>query len=161
MTPEARLQALADRQAIADVLARFCERVDEYQIDAAAELFTPDCLVDYGPGRGGEQKGREALRNRLAQGQGQFRRTHHQIGQVRVELDGDEAAAVTYVTAWDELWDGRRETARLQYRDRLRRSPNGWLISERRTLATGIEGFEGVPWNWVPRAEPRPEDRIR
>jgi ketosteroid isomerase-like protein len=161
VTPESELRALADRQAIGDLLARFCERIDEYDIDAVVALFAPDCVVDYGPGRGGEQKGREALRARLRRGQGQFRRTHHQLGQVRVELEGDQAAAVTYVTAWDELWAGTRETARLQYRDRFRRTPGGWLISERRTLATGIEGFEAVPWNWVLRLQPRPEDRVR
>ena len=140
------LQRLADRQAITDVLALFCERIDEYDIDAVARLFSEDCLVDYGPGRGGEQRGRQALARRLRRGQGQFRRTHHQLGQVRVELTGDEAFAVTYVTAWHELWDGGHETARLQYRDRFLRTGAGWLIAERRALAAGIEGFEGVPW---------------
>ena len=151
----------ADRQAIADLLARFCERIDEYDIDAVVELFAPDCVVDYGPGRGGEQTGRQALHARLSKGQGQFRRTHHQLGQARIEAAGNAATAITYVTAWHERWDGVRETAHLQYRDRFLRSPAGWLISERRVLATLIEGFDGVPWNWVPRAEPRPEHRQR
>ena len=155
------VQELADRQAIADVLALFCERIDEYDVDGATRLFSEDCVVDYGPGRGGPQHGRENLRERLRRGQGQFRRTHHQLGQIRVELDGGQASAVAYVTAWHELWDGRRETTRLQYRDRLRRAGSGWVISERRALAGGIEGFEGVSWNWVPRAEPPPEYRTR
>ena len=155
------LERLAARQDVADLLARFCERIDEYDVDGAADLFAEDCVVDYGPGRGGEQHGREALRARLRRGQGQFRRTQHQLGQMRVELAGDEAAVVSYVTAWHELWDGRREIARLQYRDRLRRSSRAWVITERRVLALGIEGFEGVPWNWLPRSEPLPEDRNR
>lgn len=155
------LATLADRQAIADLLARFCERIDEYDIDAVAELFADDCIVDYGPGRGGERRGREALRERLRKGQGQFRRTHHQLGQTRIEITGDRAAAVTYVTARHERWDGAPETAHLQYRDLFDRSPAGWLICERRVFATIIEGFEGVEWKWVPRAEARPEDRER
>ena len=155
------LDELADRQAIGDLLARFCERIDEYDIDAVSALFTERCVVDYGPGRGGEQTGRDALYQRLRAGQGQFRRTHHQLGQVRIDLDGAEAAAVTYVTAWHERWDGSHETARLQYRDRFHRTPAGWEISRRLALATGIEGFEGVVWRWVPRAEPRAEDRER
>jgi ketosteroid isomerase-like protein len=153
------VQELADRQAIADVLALFCERIDEYDIGGIVRLFREDCVVDYGRGRGGEQHGREALGARLARGQGQFKRTHHQLGQIRVELDGDRASAVTYVAAWHELWDGRRETARLQYRDRFRRFDPGWLISERRALANGVEGFRGVPWNWLLRAEPPAEHR--
>ena len=40
-----------DRATIADLMALYCERVDEYDIDAVAELFTPDCVTDYGPGR--------------------------------------------------------------------------------------------------------------
>ena len=38
-----------DRATIADLMALYCERVDEYDIDAVAELFTPDCVTDYGP----------------------------------------------------------------------------------------------------------------
>lgn len=152
---------LSDRQAICDLLARFCERIDEYDIDAVCELFSEDCVVDYGPGRGGEQRGRDSLRARLRTGQGQFAQTHHQLGQCRIELAGDRASAVTYVTAWHRRWDGSVETARLQYRDRLVRTAGGWQLGERVALATGIEGFEGVDWAWLPRAQPRPEDRER
>ena len=156
------LDRLASRHAIEDVLALFCERIDENAIDSVVELFTEDCVVDYGPGRGGEQHGREALRARLRRGQGQFERTHHQLGQVRVEFEGGGvAASVSYVTAWHRLWKGGVETARLQYRDRLREAGGRWSIAERRVLATGIEGFEGVPWNWLPRARPEAADRDR
>ena len=100
-----------DRAAIADLMALYCERVDEYDIDAVAELFTPDCVTDYGPGRGGRVTGRAAVRDRIAAGQAQFRRTHHQLGQSRVSFDPadpNRATAVTYVTASHEEWDGRR-----------------------------------------------------
>ena len=44
-----------DRAAIAEVMALYCERVDEYDIDAVAALFTPDCVTDYGPGLDAEK----------------------------------------------------------------------------------------------------------
>lgn len=146
---------MLDRQAIIDTLARYCERLDEYDIDAMAATFCEDAVTDYGPGRGGLVRGREAIRARIANGQAAFRRTSHQLGQSLVSIAGDEATATTYVTAWHE-WrdDGRQEALRLRYVDRLRRTDAGWLIAERRVEALGVEGFHGVEWVWVHRAEP-------
>lgn len=149
-------QSLADRAAILDVVAQFCERIDEYDCDGAARLFTPDCLVDYGPGRGGPVQGRAALAERFRSGQGEFRLTHHQLGQSRISVDADgaNADAATYVTAWHEDWAGVRSTVRLRYLDTLLNTSEGWRIQTRRVHAAGIEGFDGVTWNWVPRATP-------
>lgn len=151
----AQVRELLDRQAIVDTLARYCERVDEYDLDGMADTFCDDAVTDYGPGRGGLVVGRVAIRARIAQGQATFRRTSHQLGQSRVQLRGDEADAVTYVTAWHE-WrdDGRQEALRLRYVDVLRRTPDGWRIAARKVEALGVEGFAGVEWMWVRRAEP-------
>jgi ketosteroid isomerase-like protein len=149
------LQQLSDRAEIADVLARYCERVDEYDLDGVAATFTLDCFTDYGAGRGGPTVGRAAVRERIAQGQAQFRRTHHQLGQSLIHLDGDTAAGITYVTAWHEDWDGSRPVVRLRYVDELVRAPEGWLLSSRRVHAAGIEGrLEDIAWDWVDRALP-------
>ena len=78
---------IRDRLAIADVLAAFCERVDEYDIPGLAEVFTEDCFTDYGPGRGGPVSGLAEVQARIARGQAEFRRTHHQLGQSRVTVD--------------------------------------------------------------------------
>jgi ketosteroid isomerase-like protein len=156
--PSTGLQQLQDRVDIASTLATFCARVDEYDIEAVSLLFTEDCEVDYGPGRGGPQSGRSAVRNRIAKGQAQFRRTHHQLGQSLVELEGTLAHALTYVTAWHEENDDSISEVRLRYVDDLVKTPAGWLISRRSVLASGIVGFAGVPWNWVPRQTPSPTD---
>ena len=151
------LRELTDRAAIADLMARYCERVDEYDIDAVAELFTEDCVTDYGPGRGGEVAGRAAVRDRIAAGQAQFRRTHHQLGQSRVELDpadAGRASAVTYVTATHGEWDGTFWRAHLRYVDELVRRAEGWRLAARRVHAAVVEGKPTIPWNWVPRRAP-------
>lgn len=148
------VERLVERQEIADLLARFCERIDEYDIDGVVELFTDDCTTDYGPGRGGAVLGREAFRARLLSSQGAFRRTHHQLGQVRVELDGDSARSVAYVTADHELSDGQRETVRFQYRDRFTRQSASWRIVERQALATVVDSDIPRERNWVPRRKP-------
>lgn len=145
----------AERQRIVEVLARFCERVDAYDIDRMAELFAPEATADYGPGRGGPVHGRDAIRRRIAAGQAEFRRTHHQLGQSIVDIDGSEAQALTYVTAWHERWDGDRAIACLRYRDRLGRDADGtWSITARQVEAAVVWGFPDVAWTWVPRALP-------
>ena len=153
---EPLLADLRDRLAIADVLAAFCERVDEYDIAGLAEVFTEDCFTDYGPGRGGPVSGLAAVQARIARGQAEFRRTHHQLGQSRVTVTGDDATAVTYVTATHEHRDGARSRVHLRYLDRLRRTGGGWRIAERRAHAAVVEGMPGTAWEWVPRAEPAP-----
>lgn len=154
MTHDQRVEELLDRSEIADLLATYCERLDEYDIDGMATTFAEDVVTDYGPGRGGEVTGRDAVRDRIAAGQATFRRTAHQLGQSLVTIEGDRAYATTYVTAWHEWHDGRQEELRLRYVDELRREGGSWLIAQRRVEAMGVEGFEGTEWTWVPRAKP-------
>lgn len=151
-----------DRLAVADLMSDYCELVDAYDIDAVALLLTPDCVTDYGPGRGGRVTGRDAVRDRIAAGQAQFRRTHHQLGQSRLrprdaddDTDRIEAVdAVTYVTATHEEWDGRLWRAHLRYVDVVVRSEGGWLLAERRVHAAVIEGRPEIEWVWVQRRTP-------
>lgn len=148
---------IEDRTGIADLLALYCEHVDEYDIDAVAACFTPNCVTDYGPGRGGLVAGREAVGARIAAGQSQFRRTHHQLGQSRVSFDpadADRATATTYVTATREEWDGRLWRAHLRYLDVLAHTVHGWLLAERRVHAAVIEDRPEITWEWVPRGPP-------
>ncbi|QJY49629.1 nuclear transport factor 2 family protein [Pseudonocardia broussonetiae] len=146
-----------DRLATADLMSDYCELVDAYDIDAVALLFTPDCVTDYGPGRGGRVTGRNAVRDRIAAGQAQFRRTHHQLGQSRLRPhagDPDRIDAVTYVTATHEEWDGRQWRAHLRYVDVVVRTADGWLLAERRVHAAVIEGRPEIEWVWVERRTP-------
>jgi ketosteroid isomerase-like protein len=148
------LDELADLEALRRTLATFCLRVDEYDLPALADVFTGDAHVDYGPGRGGPRDGRSAVVARIADGQSEFRRTHHQLGQSVIDLDGDEAHAVTYVTAWHEDWAGHVSEVRLRYVDDLRREERTWRIARRAVLASGAVGFDGTDWNYVPRTIP-------
>ncbi len=141
-------------QAILDLLAQYCERVDRYDIDAVAETFTEDAVTDYGPGRGGLVTGRTAIRDRIARGQAEFRRTHHQLGQILLEPGPDGVHGITYVTAHHERWDGTIEVACLRYVDVITTGPDGPLLASRRVEADVVQGFEGVAWVWTPRALP-------
>lgn len=141
-----------DREAILDTLALYCERLDEYDIANVAHCFAVDAVADYGPGRGGQIAGREAIVARIASGQRVFRHTHHQLGQSRIQIRGDIATALTYVTAWHERFTGEREIVCLRYRDELRRGTSAWQITRREIEVALVQGFPGVEWNWVKRA---------
>ncbi|MBI5088030.1 MAG: nuclear transport factor 2 family protein [Actinobacteria bacterium] len=150
-----RVRRLEAKDAITELLTRYTIAVDEYDIDAVAELFTDDCVTDYGPGRGGLVVGRDDVRARIRRGQSEFRLTHHQHGQVLITFTDDATATVvSYLTAWHERWNGARERVRLRYLDRVVDTAAGWRIAERRVVASGVEGFDGVEWVWVERATP-------
>ncbi len=138
-------------EQIRDVLAEYCERLDEYDIAGVAACFSADARADYGAGRGGLVIGRDAIAARIAAGQRPFRRTHHQLGQIRITLNEDHAEAVSYVTAWHELASGRKDVVCLRYYDKLIRDQDGWLITARAIAVNLVDGFEGTTWNWVKR----------
>lgn len=156
-----RLQAMPTKhdrawecERIRDLLARYCERLDEYDIDGVAQCFSEDAITDYGAGRGGEIAGRAAIAKRIANGQSEFRRTHHQLGQVRINLWEDGAEATSYMMTWHELTSGKKDLVCLRYLDRLRQIDGDWLIFYRRVEVTLVDGFEGTQWNWVERKAP-------
>ena len=148
------LQHLMDQQAIRDVEAEYCEAIDEFDLGRVPSLFTEDCVTDYGAARGGAEVGHDALRRRWQGQTGGAKHTHHQLGQVRVTLRGDAADCVAYAIADHEKKDGTRITFRYQYRDSLRRSPQGWRISHRSLLFTVVDGVAGER-DWLQRKDPR------
>lgn len=148
---------LDDRIAIGELLARYCDRLDAYDIDGVAACFTHGARADYGPGRGGEIASRQAIAERIRDGQAAFRRTHHQLGHGTVTFDSDDptrASALTAAITWHERWSGARELLALRYVDELRRIDGTWLIDRRRVEISVVEGFEGTSWHWWPRQEP-------
>ena len=156
-TAPRKLQDLLDLQAIRDIEARYCEAIDEYDLDEVLSLFTEDCVTDYGPGRGGAEVGTDAMRRRWETqpaGSGS-KSTHHQLGQIRIELAGDQADCVSYCIADHVRRNGERITFRFQYRDRLRRTAAGWRISRRKLLFTVVDGNLGPEREWLVRKDPR------
>lgn len=145
---------LTARAEIADVLATFCRRLDEYRVSEAVAVFTEDCLTDYGPGSGGEVRGRAAFERRVAASHARFVRTHHQLGQTHYEFVGDRAHTLTYNIAWHEYPDGRQDTLWMRYEDELIRRAEGWRIAVRRAHISGSDGFPGVAWRFVERQRP-------
>lgn len=143
---------MRDRQAIADLIHRYCIHVDQYQPEEVAKLFLEDAVVDYGPALGGPMKGREPLVRTLRLGLANFEATHHQVSNVLLDFEGeDRARGVTYVTAWHRP---KREApdmiVRARYDDVFERREGAWGIAERRILVAGQTGA-ALDWNPIPR----------
>lgn len=143
----------ADRIQIADLLAFYCEQIDNYAIGGLSDIFTPECTFDAGPGNGGPRVGNDF--SAMAARQARYRRTQHQLGQSRITFTGpDTADGLTYATAWHQHWDMSTMTARLRYVDQYLRREGRWFIHRRTLEAVGIEGGPEDVWNWADRRQP-------
>lgn len=140
-----------DRFAIQDVLALYCSNIDRGTVDRMREVYSADAVVDMGAGRGGAIRGVDNIISSIRERQAGMVRTQHQLGQSRIELDGDRATGETYVTAWHLMDDQSTAIARVCYLDIFERIDGRWLIAERRAEAFGVEGFDPEPWSWVNR----------
>lgn len=142
---------VADRLAIAELLARYCACADANDPDGLAACFTADCLCDYGPPGTPPEPGREARRAAAARDLALFAATSHHLSNVVIEPDGADRARVrSTVYAWhrplagDATWHLHAE-----YHDVVVRTAAGWLLAERRLLVAGAEGFP-PDWRFLP-----------
>lgn len=145
--------ALADKQAITEVLYAYCAHLDAMDLDQLCMLFTSDCVVDYGPEPRLRSHGAEQLRHDLTR-MWRWTRTSHHLSNVMVTLDGDQARARSYVMAWHERPDGSTATMMGQYQDQLVRDGGRWLIASRRQLLNGNDAGFDVNINRFERLSP-------
>ncbi len=121
---------VADRLAIADVLARYCRGIDRCDAAELGEVFTSDARLDYGSGAApiGE------VIAGLMQGLGAMRLTQHAISNTICRIAGHRAKAETYCIATHILpgEDGEIElVVGGRYLDTLVKADGIWRIAER------------------------------
>ena len=123
------LQELSDRQEIVDLITRYTRAVDTRSFDDLDRVFTEDAVLDYSP-VGGPTDVPAVVKPWIEQGLAGFDRYQHIIGQVSIELAGDEARATAYFTnpmvsvdpdGGERLWEVGG-----YYRHELRRTAEGW-----------------------------------
>lgn len=133
----ARLDA-ADREAVRSLSSAYASGVDRRRYRDVADLFTPNgqlqgAKVDAPDELLYDLEGRAAIEAQL-QGLDHFRRTFHQLGQIDIRGDGDEATGEVYCTASHiTIADGSQSlyVMYIRYDDRYRRGPEGWRIDRR------------------------------
>lgn len=128
------LQAIADRLEIQDLISRYPVHVDNRDLDALDELFTPDARLDF-TSFGGPNGGLAAVKEFLGATLPAFASTQHMMGLPAITLTADIATAKTscHNPMVMELPDGKRRAwlIGLWYDDEYVRTPDGWRIASR------------------------------
>jgi len=128
----ADLAKVADRLAIEQVLARYCRGIDRCDPNELKRVFADNAQIDFGDG----PKPREETIADLMTGLGAMRLTHHNIGNVICEIDGEGARAETYCVAYHWL-PGDPEIELVvggRYLDQLEKIAGAWRIIDRRYI---------------------------
>jgi hypothetical protein len=123
----------ADRQAIYDVVLRYCRGIDRLDMDLVRSCYHPDG-IDHHTGFEGERD------DYITWVEAQLRKlvsTMHMVGNHAVSISGDVATSETYGTAF-HLGDAAKGTESFTtgYRwvDRFERRDGEWRVTERFAL---------------------------
>jgi 3-phenylpropionate/cinnamic acid dioxygenase small subunit len=139
------LQALADRAEIVDVGVRYARALDQRDWDLLRSCFVPDATFDYD---GIDPfHGIDALIAVCRGALDALDASQHLLGNHAVEVDGDEARSECYLQAQhirSGTPGGDAYIVAGTYRDRLRRGPDGWKITDRRLAVSWTDGNRAV-----------------
>jgi hypothetical protein len=136
------IRQLIDKDQIIDLVHEYSYCVDHRLYDEVVELFTEDCVVDYGPGIA-PMRSRATLREMFAHPGGRFIATSHHNANVLVTFDGADRASVrTAVYAWHKRADGVTPRLWGYYHDTVVRLPEGWRIARRQLRVLGVEDWQ-------------------
>jgi hypothetical protein len=147
------VQRLLDKDEIVDLVHRYSYLVDHKVHDEIPELFTEDCVVDYGPGVAPPIRGRTALRAMFGslaaptEARPGFVATSHHNANVLVTFEGDDRAVVnTSLYAWHLTPHGGTPRIWGCYHDVAVRTEDGWRLAERQMRVAGNEDWD-VAWH--------------
>jgi hypothetical protein len=127
----AELRELLDKQAITEVLHRYCVAFDTKDRELGYSVWHPDGTADYvGMFQG---TGRDFVDFGIGAHEMLLPRSSHQVTNLLIEVDGDAATSTAYVTAASQRADRRTvHLIRGQYDDRWTRREGTWAIDHRR-----------------------------
>jgi hypothetical protein len=139
-------QELLDRQAIRDLLTRYCRGMDRMDDEITISAYHPDAIDDHGNIVAAPQpfidwaNATHELHSSLMQ---------HMLTNHICEIDGDSAHAETYWLAVARHKDGQTVTiSGGRYLDRLEKRDGRWGIVRRKCL---------VEWGGTPAMQPLPK----
>jgi hypothetical protein len=132
MRDDETLKELADRQAIADLVYRYCRAVDRLDIPLGHSIWHADGVADYGADVY-QGDGRGVIDHICAQHRHALQHSH-QVSNLIIELDGERAGSEAYVTATLRVRrDGRLRQITVwgRYVDRWSKRDGRWGLDRR------------------------------
>jgi ketosteroid isomerase-like protein len=141
------LRRLLDKDDITHLVHRYSYCVDHRLYDEVVELFTEDCVVDYGPSFAPPVRSRAELRQMFEHPKAAFASTSHHNANVLVTFeDADHASARASVYAWHQQTDGGTPRLWGYYHGPVVRLPEGWRIARRQLRVLGVQDWN-VEWH--------------
>jgi hypothetical protein len=137
---------LSDDQEIANTIARYFAAVDQQDWNGAKTLMTNPFHLDYASFGGGDPANLDPA-DILAGWSGflpGFDHTHHQLGNLDIEVFGDTARVACYVTA-SHIIDDRVWTVVGTYNNSLIREADRWKLSGSQLLFKYQTGDTNLP----------------
>jgi hypothetical protein len=142
------IETLLNKQAITEVLYRYCRAMDRIDRDMTLSIWHPDGTCNYSSTEGvPDMLFRDYLVGSTKARQG-FANHSHQITNILIELEGDGAVSEAYFTAslqtapadgkvLEHLWRGR-------YLDRWSKRDGNWAIDHRQVVFDSYTPYEFV-----------------
>ena len=139
MDPE--IQALLDKQTIAEVQARYCRTLDWLDEAGLASVFWPDADIDYGffVGSG------EDFIPFVMQVEKSSERRWHNLTNLSIKLNGSDAEVECYGIAQSTSSRIGKKTDRMfggRYLDAFQKRDDEWRISKRKFILDWTQSFD-------------------
>jgi len=129
-----------DRQEISDLLVRYATGIDRRDWPLFRTVFTDDCELDYG--EIGVWRGVDAVTEFMEQTHAMAGHTMHRLSNQAITVDGNKAAARTYIDAVIMIGDNQTGVNALGfYDDQIVRTADGWRIGCRRFTQVRVTTF--------------------
>ncbi len=128
------VQALLDRQAIQDVLIRYCRGADRADVGLIAEAYHPDATEDHGGVYSGPAS---AYVEQMAAILPRAGLMNHMTTNVLIELDGDAAHVESYILTFARMKKAGEKFDTLTLAraiDRFEKRDGHWKIAARRLV---------------------------
>jgi ketosteroid isomerase-like protein len=138
------VQRLLDKDEIVDLVHRYSYLVDHKVHDEIAELFTEDCVVDYGIAP--PLHGRDAVQAMFGSGAGFVATSHHNANVLVTFEDDDRAVVLTSLYAWHLTSSDSTPRVWGYYHDVAVRTGDGWRLAERVLRVAGNQDWN-VQWH--------------
>lgn len=144
----AEVRDLAARRDITDAVQRYMRGLDRLDPELQRSAFHDDAVIDCGLMKGDVDAFVTFAQDLLAT----MDATHHLLGQVRIELDGDRAVGECYFQAWhrtigeDGPDDGAVRDVFIsgRYVDRYERRGGAWRIAARTLVTDWVKDDPGT-----------------
>ena len=140
--PDEQIREMLDKQALNDLLVRYCRGIDRLDKELVLSCFHDDAYDDHGSFKGSPKEFLDQLWERSATKAVAF--IEHKLSNVSLEVEGDTAYGESYLEM-HQLSEGELVEGYGRFVDRFERRDGEWRIAHRRVIlewATPGRGYD-------------------